>query len=85
MCNSSSVELVCITLCPQFYCPKCKVFWCQPVTQYALFFPFSQGISDYVPADIELVGYRVFLGNGQYFVSSDVGEGKMQWWVEKSS
>lgn len=39
----------------------------------------TQGISDYVPADIELVGYRVFLGNGQYFVSSDVGEGKMQW------
>ncbi len=37
-----------------------------------------QGISDYVPADIDLVGYRVFLGNGQYFVSSDVGGGKMQ-------
>ena len=34
-----------------------------------------------MPADIDLVGYRVFLGNGQYFVSSDVGEGKMQWWV----
>ena len=26
------------------------------------------------------VGYRVFLGNGQYFVSSDVGGGKMQWY-----
>jgi len=39
------------------------------------------GISDYVPADIELVAYRVFLGNGQYFVSSDVGEGKMQWYA----
>lgn len=39
------------------------------------------GISDYVPAEIDLVGYRVFLGNGQYFVSSDVGDGKMQWWV----
>ena len=27
------------------------------------------------------VGYRVFLGNGQYFVSSDVGGGKMQWYA----
>jgi hypothetical protein len=26
------------------------------------------------------VGYRVFLGNGKYFVSSDVGGGKMQWY-----
>lgn len=26
------------------------------------------------------VGYRVFLGNGQYFVSSDVGGGKTQWY-----
>lgn len=38
------------------------------------------GISDFTPADIELVAYRVFLGNGQYFVSSDVGGGKMQWY-----
>lgn len=38
------------------------------------------GISDYTPADIDTVGYRVFLGNGQYFVSSDVGGGKMQWY-----
>lgn len=38
------------------------------------------GISDFTPADIELVGYRVFLGNGKYFVSSDVGGGKMQWY-----
>lgn len=27
------------------------------------------------------VGYRVFLGNGKYFVSSDVGGGKMQWYA----
>ena len=27
------------------------------------------------------VGYRVYLGNGQYFVSSDVGSGKMQWYA----
>lgn len=33
-----------------------------------------------MPADIDTVGYRVFLGNGQYFVSSDVGGGKMQWY-----
>eukprot|EP01023_Acetabularia_acetabulum_P058863 TRINITY_DN700_c1_g2_i1.p1 TRINITY_DN700_c1_g2~~TRINITY_DN700_c1_g2_i1.p1 ORF type:complete len:653 (-),score=93.05 TRINITY_DN700_c1_g2_i1:893-2851(-) len=38
------------------------------------------GIADYTPADINTVGYRVFLGNGQYFVSSDVGDGKMQWY-----
>nr|AKT95177.1 zeaxanthin epoxidase [Haematococcus lacustris] len=39
------------------------------------------GISEYVPADIDVVGYRVFLGNRQYFVSSDVGEGRMQWYA----
>lgn len=38
------------------------------------------GISDFMPPDIDTVGYRVFLGNGQYFVSSDVGGGKMQWY-----
>lgn len=25
--------------------------------------------------------YRVFLGHKQYFVSSDVGQGKMQWYA----
>jgi zeaxanthin epoxidase len=25
--------------------------------------------------------YRVFLGHKQYFVSSDVGHGKMQWYA----
>ncbi|KAK9135987.1 hypothetical protein Syun_015317 [Stephania yunnanensis] len=38
------------------------------------------GIADFVPPDIETVGYRVFLGHKQYFVSSDVGGGKMQWY-----
>ncbi|KAF3499892.1 hypothetical protein F2Q69_00040239 [Brassica cretica] len=38
------------------------------------------GIADFIPADIESVGYRVFLGYKQYFVSSDVGGGKMQWY-----
>ncbi|CAK0785225.1 hypothetical protein CVIRNUC_008431 [Coccomyxa viridis] len=39
------------------------------------------GISDFTPPDIDTVGYRVFLGNRQYFVSSDVGDGKMQWYA----
>jgi len=39
------------------------------------------GISDFCPPDIDTVGYRVFLGNGRYFVSSDVGGGKMQWYA----
>ncbi|XP_068641014.1 zeaxanthin epoxidase, chloroplastic-like [Aristolochia californica] len=39
------------------------------------------GIADFVPPDIETVGYRVFLGHKQYFVSSDVGAGKMQWYA----
>nr|AGN03858.1 zeaxanthin epoxidase [Scutellaria baicalensis] len=39
------------------------------------------GIADFVPADIDTVGYRVFLGHKQYFVSSDVGGGKMQWYA----
>lgn len=38
------------------------------------------GISNFTPPDIDTVGYRVFLGNEQYFVSSDVGGGKMQWY-----
>jgi zeaxanthin epoxidase len=40
----------------------------------------AAGISDFTPPDLEIVGYRVFLGNGQYFVSSDVGGGKQQWY-----
>lgn len=39
------------------------------------------GISNFTPPDIDTVGYRVFLGNRQYFVSSDVGGGKMQWYA----
>jgi len=38
------------------------------------------GIAEFTPPDIDTVGYRVFLGNGRYFVSSDVGGGKMQWY-----
>ncbi|GKU92856.1 hypothetical protein SLEP1_g6526 [Rubroshorea leprosula] len=39
------------------------------------------GIADFVPADIESVGFRVLLGHKQYFVSSDVVAGKMQWYA----
>ncbi|XP_074587657.1 zeaxanthin epoxidase, chloroplastic-like [Curcuma longa] len=39
------------------------------------------GIADFIPPDIEIVGYRVLLGHRQYFVSSDVGAGKMQWYA----
>ena len=39
------------------------------------------GIADFVPPDVDTVGYRVFLGNKQYFVSSDVGEGRQQWYA----
>lgn len=39
------------------------------------------GISNFTPPDIDTVAYRVFLGNKQYFVSSDVGGGKMQWYA----
>ena len=39
------------------------------------------GIADFVPPDVDTVGYRVFLGNKQYFVSSDVGGGKQQWYA----
>lgn len=39
------------------------------------------GIADFIPPDIDTVGYRVFLGHKQYFVSSDVGGGKMQWYA----
>ena len=32
-----------------------------------------------VPADIAEVGYKVFLGRRKYFVSVDVGGGRLQW------
>ncbi|KAF8403897.1 hypothetical protein HHK36_012003 [Tetracentron sinense] len=39
------------------------------------------GLTNYVPPYIDTVGYRVFLGLNQYFVASDVGGGKMQWYA----
>ncbi|KAA3461344.1 Zeaxanthin epoxidase (ZEP) (ABA1) isoform 3 [Gossypium australe] len=38
----------------------------------------STGIANFVPACIESAGYSVFLGHKEYFVSSDIGAGKMQ-------
>jgi zeaxanthin epoxidase len=39
------------------------------------------GIADCVPEDIKEVGYKVFLGNKKYFVSVDVGGGRIQWYA----
>ncbi|KAJ1409717.1 hypothetical protein SESBI_22537 [Sesbania bispinosa] len=39
------------------------------------------GLTNYVPPYIDTIGYRVFLGLNQYFVASDVGNGKMQWYA----
>ncbi|GMH35174.1 hypothetical protein BSKO_03042 [Bryopsis sp. KO-2023] len=56
-----------------------EALWGQQDPNYSEYTCYT-GISDFTPADIDTVGYRVFLGNGQYFVSSDVGGGKMQWY-----
>ena len=41
--------------------------------------PGDPSSADFTPADIDTTAYRVFLGQNQYFVTSDVGEGKTQW------
>uniref|UniRef100_A0A6N2KKX0 FAD-binding domain-containing protein n=1 Tax=Salix viminalis TaxID=40686 RepID=A0A6N2KKX0_SALVM len=41
------------------------------------------GLANFVPPYIDTIGYRVFLGLNQYFVASDVGNGKMQWYGKK--
>jgi len=38
-------------------------------------------ISRCVPSDIDTVGYKVFLGKRKYFVSVDVGGGRVQWYA----
>jgi len=38
-------------------------------------------IANCVPHDIESVGYKVFLGSRKYFVSVDVGGGRIQWYA----
>lgn len=39
------------------------------------------GIANFVPEDIKDVGYKVFLGQRKYFVSVDVGQGRIQWYA----
>jgi len=39
------------------------------------------GIANCVPDDIKDVGYKVFLGSKKYFVSVDVGQGRIQWYA----
>ncbi|XP_059651795.1 zeaxanthin epoxidase, chloroplastic-like isoform X2 [Cornus florida] len=39
------------------------------------------GLMNFVPPYIDSIGYRVFLGLNRYFVASDVGKGKMQWYA----
>ncbi|CAK7331785.1 unnamed protein product [Dovyalis caffra] len=39
------------------------------------------GLANFVPSYIDNIGYRVFIGFNQYFVASDVGNGKMQWYA----
>lgn len=41
------------------------------------------GIADYIPDDVNTIGYQVFLGCGRYFVASDVGDGQVQWYAFK--
>ena len=36
---------------------------------------------DFELEDVNQIGYQVYLGNGQYYVASDVGEGKTQWYA----
>ncbi|KAG4990077.1 hypothetical protein AAZX31_09G000400 [Glycine max] len=52
----------------------------QQEANYSGFTCYS-GLTSYVPPYIDTVGYRVFLGLNQYFVASDVGHGKMQWYA----
>ncbi|XP_061356894.1 zeaxanthin epoxidase, chloroplastic-like isoform X2 [Gastrolobium bilobum] len=58
---------------------RSKLFgWQEP--KYSGFTCYS-GLTNYVPPYIDTIGYRVFLGLNQYFVASDVGHGKMQWYA----
>ena len=42
------------------------------------------GVAKYEPKDIDEVGYQVFLGYRQYFVTSDIGDGMCQWYAMKA-
>ncbi|CAN6275843.1 unnamed protein product [Urochloa humidicola] len=39
------------------------------------------GVADFVPPDIDTVGFRLCLGHKQYFGFSDVGASKVQWYA----
>ncbi|CAM9835035.1 unnamed protein product, partial [Chrysoparadoxa australica] len=39
------------------------------------------GETIYEPSDYWEVGYKVYIGPGQYFVTSDIGRGRMQWYA----
>eukprot|EP00752_Nemacystus_decipiens_P002003 g1924.t1 len=39
------------------------------------------GETIYAPKDYWDVGYKVYIGPGQYFVTSDIGRGRMQWYA----
>ncbi|PAN38408.1 hypothetical protein PAHAL_7G169900 [Panicum hallii] len=39
------------------------------------------GVADFVPPDIDTVGFRLLLGHEQYFGFSDVGASKVQWYA----
>ncbi|KAG2566556.1 hypothetical protein PVAP13_7NG185800 [Panicum virgatum] len=39
------------------------------------------GVADFVPPDIDTVGFRLLLGRKQYFGFSDVGASKVQWYA----
>ncbi|XP_027338651.1 zeaxanthin epoxidase, chloroplastic-like [Abrus precatorius] len=58
---------------------RSKLFGWQEA-KYSGFTCYS-GLTNYMPPYIDTIGYRVFLGLNQYFVASDVGHGKMQWYA----
>ncbi|XP_058225178.1 zeaxanthin epoxidase, chloroplastic-like isoform X3 [Rhododendron vialii] len=58
---------------------RSKLFGSQPA-KYSNYTCYS-GLTSFRPPYIDTVGYRVFLGANQYFVASDVGSGKMQWYA----
>jgi hypothetical protein len=44
----------------------------------------TAAVSSFVTPRVTLtkqVGYKVYIGPGQYFVTSDIGRGRMQWYA----
>ncbi|KAA8515722.1 hypothetical protein F0562_018667 [Nyssa sinensis] len=58
---------------------RSKLFGAQEA-KYSNFTCYS-GLTNFIPPYIDTIGYRTFLGLNQYFVASDVGKGKMQWYA----